>query len=72
MRFDRAGCFWVMASNIDVLTYMWFLLFALGVCFVGYGIVHLRHRTPTSMDSSIDTFAQKRNALAPATPRRRR
>lgn len=59
-------------SNMDLLTYMWFLLFALAVCFVGYGIVHFRHRTPTSMDNSIDTFAQKREALAPAVPRRKR
>jgi len=51
---------------------MWFLLLALAICVVGYGIVHLRHRTPTSMDSSIDTFAAKRDALAPTKAKRRR
>lgn len=50
---------------------MWFLLFALALCLIGYGIVHIRHRTPSSMDSSIDTFSQARQALAPTKPRRR-
>lgn len=42
---------------------MWYLILGLGLCLVGYIIVHLRYRTPTSVNSSIDMFDQKRAAL---------
>ena len=42
---------------------MWYLILGLGLCLVGYVIIHLRYRTPTSVNSSIDMFDQKREAL---------
>lgn len=42
---------------------MWYLILGLGLCLVGYVIVHFKYREPTSTNSSIDMFDQKREAL---------
>jgi hypothetical protein len=42
---------------------MQYLILGLGLCIIGYVIVHLRYRTPNSVNSSIDMFDQKRAAL---------
>jgi hypothetical protein len=42
-----------------------FLLLAVVIIVVGCGILYLRHRTPTSYESSVDNFRREMQALAP-------
>jgi hypothetical protein len=42
-----------------------FLAFAVVVCLVGFGVLYLRSRQPTSLESGIDAFQREMNALSP-------
>ena len=42
-----------------------FLLIALAVFVVGCGLLWYKHRSPTTLDSSIRAFQRERDALAP-------
>jgi hypothetical protein len=49
-----------------------FLLMAAVLSIVGIGVLLVRNRRPTSMESSIDEFARGLEALAPPEERSRR
>lgn len=46
---------------------VFFLLLALVIAGVGCAVVYLRQRTPSSMESGIDTFRREMEALASST-----
>jgi hypothetical protein len=52
-----------------------FLLIAVVISAVGFTVLYLRNRPPTSVDASIDSFRREMQALAPrdgdSAPRRR-
>lgn len=47
-----------------------FLLLAVAISVIGCTIVYLRQRTPSSVESGINTFRREMQALAPRRKRR--